>query len=312
MRIDRSHLPWALIVALTSAVCAVLYVANFFPARLPFSIRLPAFLGDAPPSRNTFGGTPLGLIFGSFAFAIFLFASALGIRKKKRLWPLGSVQLWLKAHIWLSVLTIPLVFFHCGFRFGGMHTSLLMILYGVVMISGFVGLALQQVLPRLMAERLSREVVFEQIPHLRAMLAEAAKARRASIVAAGPAVMAPAAPAGTPPGAEEPSIQVLAEFLDEECIPYLSVRRGERHRLGDERVAAEAFRVLRLNIDPKWKPETERWEGWCHERREMDLQTRMQHWLHGWLVVHVPVSFALLVFTAWHACVAVSLIVFPR
>ena len=54
-------------------------------------------LGEAPPLRNTYGGTPLGLIFGSVAFLIFLFASALGIRKKQRTWPIGSVQFWLKA-----------------------------------------------------------------------------------------------------------------------------------------------------------------------------------------------------------------------
>ena len=33
-------------------------------------------------------------------------------------------------------LTIPLVLFHCGFRLGGLHTSILFWLYAVVMVSG--------------------------------------------------------------------------------------------------------------------------------------------------------------------------------
>jgi hypothetical protein len=42
---------------------------------------------------------------------------------------------------------------------------------------------------------------------------------------------------------------------------------------------------------------------WCDERRLTDTQLRMQHWLHGWLFVHVPLSFLLLLMTMWHAFV---------
>jgi len=39
----------------------------------------------------------------------------------------------------------------------------------------------------------------------------------------------------------------------------------------------------------------------CEERRQLLAQRRMHLWLHGWLLVHVPLSFALLVLTAVHA-----------
>ena len=42
-------------------------------------------------------------------------------------------------------------------------------------------------------------------------------------------------------------------------------------------------------------------QSWCDQRRQMDLQARMQHWLHYWLLVHVPASLLLLVWTGWHA-----------
>ncbi len=302
MKIDRTHSLWIVFTVLATAGCALLFLANFFPHCLPFTLRLPAFFGEAPPLRNTFGGTPLGLIFGLAAFLIFVFAAALGIRKKKRTWPIGSVRFWLKAHIWLTVLTIPLVLFHCGFHSGGTHTSWLMILYTVVMVSGFAGVALQHFLPRLMTQRLPREVVFEQIPYLRGRLLDSAKKLREEVAKSQPVA------AGSGGATADSSSDVLSRFLDHECLPYLAARRGDRLPLGDERASAEKFRSLRLNVGEPWRARVDALQGWCADRRAMDLQTKFQHWLHGWLVVHVPASFALLVFTAWHACVAVRFI----
>ncbi len=305
MKIDRSHSLWILFVVLATCGATLLYVANFFPHLLPFPFRLPAMLGKAPPSHNTYGGTPLGLIFGSVAFLIFLFASALGIRKKKRTWPIGSVQFWLKGHIWLTILTIPLVLFHCGFHSGGIHTSALMILYAIVMGSGFFGLALQQFMPRLMLERLPREVVFEQIPYLRNRLLESANKLRDTLAKSQP-VTAAAGSQPQPPAAvaDDSSVQVLIRFLDRDCLPYLSAKRGTRHPLGVEQIAASTFSRLRMNVEEQWKPRVDAMQNWCTDRRLMDLQTKLQHWLHGWLLLHVPTSFALLIFTAWHAVVA--------
>ncbi len=324
MRIDRSHTPWFAFFLVTTIAAAVFYLANFHPQSLPFTLTLPAFFGEVPPLRNTYGGTPLGLIFGSVAFLIFLFASALGIRKKKRLWRIGNVQFWLKAHIWLTLLTVPLVLFHCGFHTGGPHTSWLVILYIFVMVSGFFGLVLQQFMPRLMKERLPREVVFEQIPHIRGRIFEAAlklrkevhdlelaakeKAQPAAVAAESPAVNA-SAPAVPAPADADPSLQIFAEFLDDECLPYLYAQRGDRHRLGDARNAGDIFRLLKLNIADEWEPKISELQKWCDDRRLMDLQVRFHHWLHGWLIIHVPTSFALLIFTAWHGWVAVRFLV---
>jgi hypothetical protein len=299
MRIDRSHFPWLIFVVGATAAAAVLYVANFHPQRLPFPIPLPAFFGETPPARHTFGGTPLGLVLGSLSLAIFLFAAALGIRKKKRLWPIGSARLWVRAHVWLSILTIPFVLFHCGFEAGGPHTTWLLMLYAVVMISGFLGLALQQFMPRLMKERLPREVVFEQIPHFRQQLHENARKLRQTL--------RPAAIAG--PAADDGSLELLCQFLDTECLPYLAATRGDRLRLGRDRGADDRFRKLKLDVSTEWQATVETLQRWCEERRLMDLQTRYQHWLHGWLVVHVPASFALLIVTLWHAWIGVRFLV---
>jgi hypothetical protein len=445
MRINNwKHFPWLVFVCLATIAACILYVGNFHPARLPSWIHLPSSLIQRPTEHHTVGGTPLGLWFGSISLGIFVFAALLSLRKKIPLWRVGTVQRWLRAHIWLTILTIPLVLLHSGFRFGGGMTTFLMLLYGIVMVSGFYGLFLQHLMPRLMKERLPAETVFEQIPHIRAQLAAAAEKMRDSFKPASPkkpdagaAVMAstkgelstpvaraksvtgsaltaapvtaaatsapaktaeaesepapasipnaavtPAAPKaetiGTPtarvqsdpPGApvarteipagdqpapsppvapaEKPapppapaakppapaaapkpatpaaakpaaaaakpaakpaapsdpaSEAVLIEFIERQILPYLQARRGDRMRLGNPRFSDDTFRFVKLRVTEGYRSRVEEIQGWCDERRMLDLQTRLQHWLHGWLFIHVPFSFFLLMLTIWHACV---------
>src|SRR3954469_24926713 len=176
MRIlNRTHAPWFLFVLAATTLASWIYVGNFSPQRLPASLGLPSSLVQPASGSRNAGATPIGLILGSIAFAIFIFAGLLGVRKKLLRLKVGSVQSWMRAHIWLTLLTIPLVALHSGFRLGGPMTVLLLILYVIVMVSGIYGLTLQHRIPRLMQERVPTETVYEQIPHVRRKLCDAAE-----------------------------------------------------------------------------------------------------------------------------------------
>ena len=357
MRINRApHIPWVIFVTVATAAASLLYVANFHPQRVPAGWRL---FGETPPDHATIGGTPLGLIFGAVSLGIFVFAALLGVRKKLPILRIGHIQRWLRAHIWLTLLTVPLILLHSGFQLGGPMTTLLMALYAIVMLSGIYGLVLQHKLPTLMKERLPAEIVYEQIPNIRAQLCAAAERLhksykrdsptrrdgRSLVTAAPTAIPAAALPdvsehavlktpsavekpmggatiRGTPlgpaaitasdpadegsaddPVADPASETVLSDFMERQLIPYLKARRGEKFRLGHARQAEETFRYLRMRVAGPYRPRVEEMQGWCDERRLLDVQTRMQHWLHGWLLVHAPLSFLLLLLTAWHAFV---------
>jgi hypothetical protein len=307
MRIDRNHIPWAIFVTVATMIAGAFFCSEFFPEYLPFQIDLPKFLRHAPRERNSYGASPVGLFYGALALAIFLFASALGVRKKRRLWRIGNVQVWLRAHIWLTVLTIPLVVFHSGMHLGGPQTTTLIVLYAIVMVSGFFGLALQNFMPRMMKETLSREVVYEQIPHIRQLIADSAASLRGSLMESiSPPPAKTAADEGAPAAVAvvaDSSVDVLLEFLHEECLPYLeaSRRQATRMRLADKKAGDDVFRILRLNVSENYRGKLDELQGWCDDRRLMDLQTKLHHWLHGWLLLHVPFSSALLIFTFWHA-----------
>src|SRR5437667_11729941 len=199
MRIlNRAHVPWAVFVVLATIAASWIYIGNFYPQRLPAGFGLPPVLVQKPSEHRSVGGTPLGLIFGAISFAIFIFATLFGVRKKLVLWRLGTLQRWMRAHIWLTLLTIPLVLLHSGFRLGGPMTTLLTALYTIVMVSGIYGLALQHQMPRIMKERLPAETVFEQIPHIRSQLYMAAEKLRDSFRPVPPKKTDAGAPATSP------------------------------------------------------------------------------------------------------------------
>ena len=325
MIINRQHLGWAAFVVVASATAVLFYLGEFHPRRLPIRIQLPAGLHrDVRETGRSVAGTPLGLIYGSVAAAIFVFAALLGLRRKRPTLKVGRLQTWLKGHIWLTVLTIPLVLLHCGFSSGSPMTRWFLVIYGIVMVSGFYGLALQHFLPRLMKERVPLETIFEQIPHLVNQMRESAQELRKSLEPApapAPAttVAPPAASLGTagvaavaePPTVmavmettPDPSLQMFKQFMDEAALPYLAARRGDKLLLGSQRVSDDQFRLLKITVGGDWQVKVEQLQAWCDERRQLDLQTKLQHWLHGWLLVHIPFSVLLLVFTVWHAIAA--------
>ena len=299
MRIlNRAHVPWFLLVVLATIIACWIYVGNFHPARLPSVVGLPPVFVQTSSEHRSIGGTPVGLIFGGVAFAIFIFGALLSLRKRVVLWPIGTVQSWMRAHIWLTLLTIPLVLLHSGFRFGAPMTTLLMALYSIVMVSGIYGLFLQHKMPEIMKERLPIETIYEQIPHIRSQLFLAAEKMYNSFQSAVPQKTAAGAPS-----VDAESEAALATFLEEQVMPYLHARRGNRFRLGNGRYSDDTFRFVKLKVADGYRGRVDEIQAWCEQRRMLDLQTRLHHWLHGWLFVHVPFSFLLLMLTAWHAFV---------
>ena len=283
-------------VVLATMAATWIYIGNFRPELLQATFRVPSSLLQNPSDHRSIGGTPLGLVLGTISLGIFVFAALLGVRKKLPFLPVGNVQRWLRGHIWLTLLTIPLILLHSGFRLGGPMTTTLMVLYAIVMVSGIYGLILQHKLPTMMKESLPAEIVFEQIPNVRAQLCAAAEKLQRSLkqmATTGSAVVA------TDVSQEE----VLAGFIEQRLLPYLRARHSEKYRLSHTREADEIFRHLKLRVDEMYRPRVDEMRRWCEERRLTDTQVRMQHWLHGWLFVHVPLSFLLLLMTVWHAFV---------
>jgi hypothetical protein len=130
-------------------------------------------------------------------------------------------------------------------------------------------------------------------------------AASAATTVAKPATLAakPGAATAAKLALDPASEAALVEFLERQILPYLSARRGEKFQLNNPRFSDDTFCFAKLRVAEAYRSRVEEIQVWCDERRMLDLQTKLHHWLHAWLFVHVPFSFLLLMLTAWHAFV---------
>lgn len=320
MIIDRQSLRdsrgWIILSLLTLIVCSVAYF--IYAAQAP-----------AGPS----GGSWQGLTFGGIGTAIIVFAWFLTVRKWRRSARWGKTYGWLQGHVYLSIVSYPVILYHAGFHWGGPLTRVLMWAFTICYFSGLLVLLVQQIVPRLLLSDVPLETIYEQIDHVsRKNLAAADELIE---VNAAVAVAVPdlgedefqTAPRGGG-GGGGPARQATSElraFYDNRVRPFLA--QGLSSGDGSQRAAivakwlsaarqtilpnavqaptAQDFADLRRQIgDTLWLV-LDALEGYTEERRQFATQKRLQHLLHGWLLVHVPASWVMIVLLPLHAIMAV-------
>ena len=466
MLLDRTQKTWFIGTVIVASAATAAYVV--------YALASP----DGPS-----GGSLAGLSFGIAGSLMMIFAGLLAVRRRLPRLRVGSAQFWLRGHIWLGTLSALFILFHSGFGIGGPLETMLMACFLVVALSGFFGLAMQQILPRLLTSRIPMETFGEQIPFLcrrltvesdllvsefagrlscehesmrdaaynladslgrlrngkeeadlqaflsaiyvtsngepvqepaaksvtgvkspaaarsagpvhapktatadqpAAKSADAAKApskldqmraaaaAKAQHAAAGdastasPPEKAPAAtptaasgdapgnppkrppikagaarqvPAARPLGAEAeggatkpsgskrppiskkpasrtkpaqlaPRADDLKAFHLQAVRPFLSgdIRHSSLQRPSD---ALQLFRQKRNDLPAELHPALDRLEAICYERRQFFQQQRIHRWLHGWLMVHIPVSAALLVLFVAHVVISLRVVPWP-
>src|SRR5579863_5460956 len=126
-------------------------------------------------SRWPGGASPPGLLFGIAGGLIILFEFALWPRKSRyvRAWRLlGRTQHWMRAHIWLGLVSVPLVWMHTGFLWGGWLSTTFAVLYLIAIAAGFFGLFMRSIFPPLILNQIPAETIYSQIPHVCEMILE--------------------------------------------------------------------------------------------------------------------------------------------
>ncbi len=281
-------------------------------------------------------GSAMGLVFGFAGTGIIIFECLLSLRKKYPASPVGRVSLWMRAHVWLGLLSLLLILFHSGFHWGRGLASLLMWLFAIIAISGVVGVALQNYIPTRMMELVRRETIYAQIPHNIIELRREADERTEFVTA--------------DLGVEETDVEFqraggVKQYFDpsqkagaaEKLAVFVEQRRKTRQiDVGDEGAGilrSHYLQEIRPYLFQKPQPlsgklfQTEQsvrayfnflrtimpvaahsvltdLESICEERRQLAVQTRLHHLLHGWLYLHVPLSMAFLVLILIHAVVS--------
>jgi hypothetical protein len=271
---------------------------------------IPYALGATPPS----GGSLPGLVYGTVGFGFMAFVTLLALRKKFPIWRIGRTKTWMRGHLWLGALSFPLILLHAGFLFGHGVTSLMMWLFLVVYVSGFFGAYLQHTMPRRILREVPMETIYDEIGHVREQLVEEADGVVAD--ACGKLEVEVAVPvAATMVGANALATVMrtgsggsdesapLREFYLKEMRPFLQSPRSA-HALADPVTAAAMFQKIRPLVSDALHPAIADLESICEEERQLLRQQRMHGQLHAWLIVHVPLSFALMVLAVVHIVMA--------
>jgi hypothetical protein len=96
----------------------------------------------------------------------------------------------------------------------------------------------------------------------------------------------------------------MRDFYLNQVRPFLE-SRAVSGPLSNAQRAAAAFAPVKTLVPPAAHEALKDLEVICEERRQLAIQERLHQWMHGWLLVHVPLSYALLLLSAVHAVMAV-------
>ncbi len=283
MLIDSTHRRWIMCTVALGLVAIAAYW----------------WLDRSTPGGLT-GGSTVGLWYGIIGSSLMVFAGLLSaLRKVPAWWWIGSRKAWLKGHVWLGLLSVVVILCHSGFRWGGVLEQALWVVFGLTIITGVFGLLLQQFVPRMITTRVPCEAPYEQIPHLCKVMAQKAEklvssawerdlqetqmSMRGSQLGLGAKVQ-------------------LQEFYEAQILPFLSKPYRRSALLAQPLQAETAFaRLKALPGLADVKEQVEELELLCAERRQLAAQERLHHLLHGWLLLHIPLSVALLILGVAHA-----------
>ncbi|MGB9467277.1 MAG: hypothetical protein WBR10_19375 [Candidatus Acidiferrum sp.] len=311
MRIDKTQRGWAIASLIMLAVFTAVFVA---------------YAVNAPSGPR--GGSAPGLTFGVIGFGFIIFAALLGARKRVPVWRIGRAQAWMRGHLWLGFLSLPMILFHGGFHFGGTLTSVLMWLLIITVVSGVFGAVVQHYVPRVMTTDVKLETIYDEIGNVRTLLREEAdqtvealcgnlgiaksgkeEGQRAGGLSAARSMVTTSSGAAVAAAAEtvvltEEECAPLRQFYLSEMRPFLAQPKKRGSRIGDADKAHDAFSGLRTLMPPSAEATVQDLEDICDEARQLLRQERLHHLLHGWLLVHIPFSLALILLGAVHAVMA--------
>ncbi|MGY8732956.1 MAG: hypothetical protein ACKVK0_12510 [Pirellulales bacterium] len=275
MVINRGHAAWCVTSLSLIAVATGLYV--------PYA------------NSELYGATGnsiTGLFFGIAGTMAMIFAGLLAARKRIISRKLGAISWWLKGHLWIGLVSVPLIFFHAGFRFGGLLEQLTMWCFLIVVVSGVIGQILQHVTPRFMKTAAPQQAIFEQLEVAINSLKKTADEQVLSVYD----TLFVDVQQNKPDSPDD----FLRAFYLRHVRAFLQVQVDADSSLLNATQAAGIFATVREGIPSKMVPISVKLEAICNERRQLISQNKL-HWImHGWTLIHIPLSISLLILTLVH------------
>ncbi len=244
---------------------------------------------------------------------------------------------WLQGHLWLSLLGVVLILCHTGMcqggtRFGGRLETVLMLIFALTLATGVFGAIVQHWLPSRIS-RLDQEIPLGQAPKVCQVWRRQAD-ELVEKIAAGldvPGVqefqevyrgqvrtfLTPAYPSAADRALAsacrplQNHLQTVIGPLEKDVQDKPAKKDLEKSKLAEkdpERIKdidGALQKISRLQESRDKVKQVEDLLAICAARRALARQQRLHWWLHGWLLLHVPLAVAFLFLAAVHALVSV-------
>ncbi|MBT8487089.1 MAG: hypothetical protein HKO59_07905 [Phycisphaerales bacterium] len=219
---------------------------------------------------------------------ICVFLAAYNVRKKFPYPPFLSSVVWLQLHVWVGAISLLVFVLHVDVAWPrGPFEITLGALFLLVVGTGFLGMFLTRTLPPRMASR-GEEMIFERIPVFRRQLLTQASDLVVQIV-------------------EETDATMLMDFYARRLDAFFAGPRnlflhicqatGPRERLLDE------LHTLDRSFNERERAGADTLRGLIYTKDGLDYQVAMQGLLKGWLFVHVPLTYVMLVLLVVHVVI---------
>ncbi len=207
------------------------------------------------------------------------------VRKKFPFLPLIKASWWLQVHIYTGWLVIVLFLLHTSFRLpNGALEITLWLLFVMVAGSGLVGLALSRILPNRL-RRHGESIIVERIPVFRAELArEVEELAMRSVTGI--------------------SSNTIAQYYVKRLQPYFhGPRNFIAHLTGSNEALLQMGREIKsleryLNEEGRKILDEIEWRVVAKDN--LDHQYALQWFLKGWLFVHIPLTYSLILVAVAH------------
>lgn len=233
---------------------------------------------------------PSSVYSGFLVSALVLFLALFNGRKKLPFLPLLRAATWMQLHVYVGLLTVVVFLVHVKFRLPqGALEWVLSGVFGIVSLSGFVGLYLSRTLPRRITDS-GESLTFEKIPFHRARIREQTRklVLQAELTCGSSTI-------------PDFHLQHVEPFL---AAPApLALALSGRFRAHMSGVLQELEARTRYFSDAE-KDFAAELREWIETKGNLDLQEAAQRLLRGWLFVHIPFTYCLLILGVVHAVLA--------
>ena len=224
-------------------------------------------------------------------FLLMLLLTAYNGRKKLPFIPLISSRIWLQVHIYAGLFTGFLFLLHIEWRWpSGVFETALALLFVAVTVSGIAGWWISRVLPSRLTIA-GGEVPFDRIPEVLRSLR--LRAERVALQAI------PTARATT-----------LADFYTERLADFFSAPANfTAHLRGSRRPLNRRLNLIgevRRFLNAEENASLDQLADLVRQKDAVDYQRSLQLVLKGWLFVHIPLTYGLLLASVAHVVVVYS------